>query len=65
MNAHQAIELLKKAVKESNIKNQKHIDLTLIPAHSRLQYLQAMKVLKDAVKLGQITKEEAEKIFGP
>lgn len=59
-----AIELLKNAVNESNIKNQKFIDLTLVKAEERFRYQKALLVTRTMVEHGKITEEELKLRLG-
>ena len=59
-----AIELLKNAVNESNIKNQKFIDLTLVKAEERFKYQKALLVTRTMVEHGKITEEELKLRLG-
>ena len=58
MSFEQAIELLQKTVKESNVKNQKHIDLTLVDALERPRYEKALAVVQSAILRGEHNREE-------
>lgn len=58
MTFEEAIELLKKAVKESNIKNQPHIDLSLVNADDRPSYEKALVIANAEVLKGTLTKTE-------
>lgn len=58
MNLEEAISLLKNAVKYSEVKNQKHIDLTLCSADERPKYQKALVILNDEVKKGTLTETE-------
>jgi hypothetical protein len=58
MELERAIEVLRKAVKHSGNIDQKHIDLTLIPAKDRKEYESALMVSQLAVKDGKLTREE-------
>lgn len=58
MELEKAIELLKKAVKENGTNDQKHIDLTLIPASERAHYDKALMVSTLAIKEGKIARDE-------
>lgn len=57
MDLDQAIELLKKAVKYTGTIDQKHIDLTLVPAEDRQQYEEALRAAYLGIKEGKITRE--------
>lgn len=59
-----AIELLKNAVKYSNIENQKHIDLTLINASERLKYQLALVVVQNAIAKGDKTQSQVNESLG-
>ena len=58
MELEQAIELLKKAVKNCGTIDQKHIDLTIVPAEDRAIYEQALAISQLAVKEGKIARDE-------
>lgn len=64
MSYEQAVALLKKAVKFSNIKNQKHIDLTLVNAPELPQYQNALMVVKSTIDKGEKTQEEVNATLG-
>ncbi len=58
MTLDQAIDLLKKAVKDSHLDNQKHIDLTLVDASVRADYEKALMVCQANVAQGHLTDDE-------
>ena len=58
MELETAIELIKKAVKNTGNIDQNHIDLTLIPSKDLAVYQEALKVSQQAIKEGKITREE-------
>lgn len=58
MELEQAIELLKKAVKNCGTIDQKHIDLTVVPAQDRAIYERALAVSQLSIKEGKISREE-------
>lgn len=58
MELDQAIEILKKAVKFSAVEDQKHLDLSVIPADEKPKYQEALMVSQLAIKAGKITKDE-------
>ncbi|MFZ8932529.1 MAG: hypothetical protein ACO20H_03525 [Bacteriovoracaceae bacterium] len=58
MDFEKAVELLKKAVKYSAVKNQKHIDLSLTSANERELYEMALFIVNKAVEEQQLTKQE-------
>jgi hypothetical protein len=55
MTLDEAVTLLKKAVKYSEVKNQKHIDLTLVSAVERPLYQRALIVANLEVQKGTLT----------
>jgi hypothetical protein len=57
MTLDEAITLLKNAVKWSEVKNQKHIDLTLIAAEERPLYQRALAVTTIEVEKGTLTQD--------
>lgn len=60
----QAISILKNAVKDSHLKNQKHIDLTLIDAEERDRYQLALFVAQNAVKENIISERDLKTRLG-
>ncbi len=64
MNLEQAINLLKKTIKYSNVKNQTHIDLTLVPAIDLPIYEKAMAIVTSEIKKGTITEAELKNLLG-
>lgn len=61
---NEAIELLKNAVGDSHLKNQKYVDLTRIPAPERPKYQKALLVTRTMVEHGKITEEELKLRLG-
>ena len=60
----EAISLLKKAVKYSNIDNQKHLDFTLVDAQERFLYQQALIVTQTSVIKGEYTQAQINELIG-
>lgn len=59
MTLDEAIVLVRKAVKYcGTIEEQKHIDLTVIPAEQRPMYQKALATLQLAVAQGTLTKDD-------
>lgn len=58
MDLDQAIELLKTAVKFTGTIDQKHIDLSIVPAEKRSLYERAMMISALSIKEGKITRDE-------
>jgi hypothetical protein len=58
MDLESALVLLRKAVKHTGTIDQKHIDLTVVPAEDRALYEKALVIGQLAIKEGKITKEE-------
>jgi hypothetical protein len=58
MSLDQAIDLLKNAVKYTGTIEQKHIDLTIVPADKRALYEKAMAICQISIKDGKISKDE-------
>lgn len=58
MELDQAIELLKNAVKNCGTIDQKHIDLTVVPASEREIYEKALAISQLCVREGKITRDE-------
>lgn len=64
MNLEEAINLLKNAVKDSHLDNQKHIDLTLIDASVRADYEKALMICQANVAQGHISDEDLKSKLG-
>ncbi|MCB9062565.1 MAG: hypothetical protein H6622_13665 [Halobacteriovoraceae bacterium] len=60
----EAINLLKKIVKFSNIEKQKHLDLTLANSSERGEFEKALILVNLAVEQGQLSKEELNSKLG-
>jgi len=58
MNLDEAIQILKKAVKHTGTIDQKHIDLTVVPANERGIYEKALAVSQMSIKDGKITRDD-------
>lgn len=58
MQLEEAIEVLKKVVKNNSTNGDNHIDLTLVPAADRPLYVEALKVSGTAIREGAISKED-------
>ena len=54
----EAVHLLKKAVKFSEVKNQKHIDLSLCIASERPLYQKALMIVNLEVEKGTLTLDQ-------
>ncbi|MFI5390189.1 MAG: hypothetical protein ACHQYQ_02415 [Bacteriovoracales bacterium] len=64
MTLDEAINLLKKTVKYSAVKNQKHIDLTLISAEELPIYEKALAIVTNEVQKGTITDKDLKQRIG-
>ena len=64
MNLDEAIFLLKKTVKYSAVKNQKHLDLTLVSAQERFTYEKALAQVTNEVKKGTLTEADLKQRLG-
>ncbi len=60
----EAINLLRRAVKDSHLENQKHLDLTLVSAHERGQFQRALIVTKESIRQGIISQDELDRRLG-
>jgi hypothetical protein len=58
MELEQALELIKKLVKNNGTNDSKHIDIGLIPADERPVYEKALKVAKLAMMEGKLSQDE-------
>ncbi|NOT80544.1 MAG: hypothetical protein HOP07_16265 [Bacteriovoracaceae bacterium] len=64
MTLEEAVTLLKKAVKWSEVKNQKHIDLSICIAEDRPTFQKALIVANLEVEKGTLTQEELKVRLG-
>lgn len=60
----EAVAFLKKFVKYSEVKNQKHIDLSLCVAEDRLIGKKALMVARLAVEKGEVTEDQLKQKLG-
>ncbi len=58
MTLDEAITLVRKAVKHTGTIDQRHIDLTVVPAREREEYERALAQIQLAVKEGQLSRDE-------
>lgn len=64
MTLDEAITLLRKAVKWSEVKNQKHIDLSLCIAQERPTYQRALVIVNTEVEKGTLTQDDLKARLG-
>lgn len=64
MNLDEAITLLKRAVKYSEVKNQKHIDLSICTADQRPVFQEALILTRLEVQKGTLTEDELKTRLG-
>lgn len=64
MNLDQAIELVRKAVKESHLVGQKHVDLSLVDAAQRADVERALMYCQANVAQGAISDEDLKTRLG-
>lgn len=64
MNLDEAIKMLRNAVKDSHLENQKHIDLSLVDASERAEYEKALMYCQASVARGELTDEELKNRLG-
>lgn len=64
MTLDEAITILKNAVKWSEVKNQKHIDLTLVGAQERPLYQAALVVANLEIEKGTLTQDDLKTRLG-
>lgn len=60
----ESIELLKKMVKYSEVKNQKHIDLSMALASDRPRYQLALAICNIEVEKGTLSQDELKARLG-
>ncbi|MDC1174248.1 hypothetical protein OAT67_02560 [Bacteriovoracaceae bacterium] len=60
----EAINILKKIVKNSHIKGQKHLDLSVATAEERPEYEKALMVVKAHVAQGHVTNDQLNEKLG-
>lgn len=61
MQLEEAIELVKKIVKNNGVNGESHIDLGLVSTEERPVYEKALIVSQLAIKSGKITKDDFER----
>ncbi len=64
MTLDEAVTLLRKAVKWSEVKNQKHIDLSLCIAEERPTYQRALVIVNTEVEKGTLTQDDLKARLG-
>lgn len=64
MNVEDAIKLVKRAVKNSHINNQPHIDLSVCTADKRADTQEALVFLQAEVAKGNMTDNELKEKLG-
>lgn len=64
MTLDEAVALLRKAVKWSEVKNQKHIDLSICIAEERPTYQRALVIANSEVEKGTLTQDELKVRLG-
>ncbi len=64
LSLDEAIAFLKKYVKFSEVKNQKHIDLSLSLAEDRPVAQKALIVTRSAVEKGELTEDQLKEKLG-
>lgn len=64
MNIEDALIIVKKVVKESHIKNQRHVDLSLCTADQRANTQEALMYLQAEVAKGSMTDAELKEKLG-
>ncbi|AUN98275.1 hypothetical protein DOM21_09830 [Bacteriovorax stolpii] len=64
MSLDEAVALLRKAVKWSEVKNQKHIDLSLCIAEERPTYQRALVIVNTEVEKGTLTQDDLKARLG-
>jgi hypothetical protein len=60
MELEQAIELIKKLVKNNGTNDSKHIDIGLVSSEEKPLYEKALKVVKLAIMEGKLRQDEFE-----
>jgi hypothetical protein len=61
MNLSEAIELLKKTVKNNSTNGSHHIDFGLVPQEHKEVYEKALKIVKLAILKGEISQDDFAK----
>jgi hypothetical protein len=58
MELNEAIELVKRAIKNNATNDENHIDLTLIPASELSKYQKALALIRLSINEGKISNDE-------
>ncbi|TDJ07995.1 MAG: hypothetical protein E2O68_02775 [Deltaproteobacteria bacterium] len=64
MSLDESIKKLKTIVKYSDVKGQKHVDLSLVNASKRMDFEKALAEVNVAVKKGELTEDELKMRLG-
>ena len=64
MTYQRAVEILKYAVKDSHLDNQRHIDLSVIPAEKRDKAEQALITLRTYIAKKEVSESQVKKDLG-
>lgn len=64
MTLEESINLLKNAVKYSEVKDQKHIDLSVCVARDRPRFQEAMMIVNLEVEKGTLSQDELKHRLG-
>jgi hypothetical protein len=64
LNFEQAVELLKNAIKYSNIEGQKHLDLSVVPASESERYQKALMITRQQVAQGLVSEDDLKHMLG-
>lgn len=63
-NIDWAIKKLKEIAKESHLKNQPHLDLTLADAQQRHTYMEALVIARECIANGELTEDQLKEKIG-
>ena len=64
LSFEQSVELLKSVIKFSEVKNQKHIDLSLCLAEDRSRFQKALMIVNLEVEKGTLTQDQLKSKLG-
>ena len=64
MTVEEALKLVRRAVKESHLDNQRHVDLSVCTADTRAATQEALAFLQGEVVKGNMTEDELKEKLG-
>jgi len=64
MSFDEAVIILKRAVKYSHLDNQKHVDLSIVPAAEVPKFQRALMIVREKVNIGEMSESDLKETLG-